>query len=89
VETIKETLTIEIRESGDASYWEANDYRIDRITKGLGSFVREVADRYAKSPEESELMVMTVAKTLFDSFYAAQVSEVLRERLQRDRERQV
>ena len=81
---IEETLTIEIYGlDADEHPWKADDYRIERLKTGLSQFVRMVANKYAKAPAESELIVMTVAKDLFDSFYAEAVAEILRERVRR------
>jgi len=79
---IEETLTIEIYGLEDGHPWEADDYRINRLRQGLSEFVRRVADTYAKSPGESELILLAVAKDIFDSVRAA-VAEILRERLLR------
>jgi hypothetical protein len=79
---IEATLTIEIHEI-DADEWTADEYRVQKLCEGLTAFVRQVADDHAKSPAEAELIVMSVAKSLFDSFYADAVSEILRERLMR------
>ena len=82
---IKETFELEIAAiEEDDLYGE--DYRLEQLRMALSRFVRRIADTYSKSPAESELINLAVAKDIFDSVHAAAVAEILRERLLRNQE---
>lgn len=83
---IEETLSIEILEVVEVEEdypGQQDDYRLQRLREGLTSFVRRFAVEHTESPGEEAVLILGVARDIFESVNSAAAMRLLRERLLR------